>query len=109
MDPAQVLGIPPHTLDHAAPAVAVAAAAAAAADANRGPPTAVAAVLYRLGGPLVELSTFLLLTRMLDAVSATTVLLRGTIVNRTYGTHKKKLYIYLFMLTIFGPICYGPP
>ena len=36
------------------------------------------------------------------------VVLRGTIVNRTYGTHKN-LYIYLFLLTIFGPIYYGPP
>ena len=35
-------------------------------------------------------------------------LLRGTIVNRTYGVHKK-LHIYLFLLTIFGPIYYGPP
>ena len=33
-------------------------------------------------------------------------LLRGTIVNRTYGTHRN-LYIYLFSLTIFGPIYYG--
>ena len=29
-------------------------------------------------------------------------------VNRTYGTHKK-LYISLFLLTIFGPTYYGPP
>ena len=35
-------------------------------------------------------------------------LLRGTIVNRTYGLHKN-LYIDLFLLTIFGPIYYGPP
>ena len=36
------------------------------------------------------------------------ILLRGTItiVNRTYGTHKN-LYIYLFLLTIFGPIYYA--
>ena len=33
---------------------------------------------------------------------------RGTIVNRTYGTHKN-LYIFLFSPTIFGPIYYGPP
>ena len=33
------------------------------------------------------------------------LILRGTIVNRTYGAHKK-LYIYLFLLTIFGPIYY---
>ena len=35
------------------------------------------------------------------------MLLRGTIVNRTYGTHKK-LYIFLFLLTKFGPIYHGP-
>ena len=35
-------------------------------------------------------------------------LLRGTIVNRTYGIHKK-LYISPFLLRIFGPINYGPP
>ena len=35
-------------------------------------------------------------------------LLRGTLVNRTYGTHKN-LYIYLFLLTLLGPIYYGPP
>ena len=35
-------------------------------------------------------------------------LLRGVIVNRIYGTHKN-LYIYLFLITIFGPIYYGPP
>ena len=40
-----------------------------------------------------------------------TFLLRGTILNtgRTYGKHKKKLDIDLFLLTIFGPIYYGPP
>ena len=36
------------------------------------------------------------------------LLLRGTIVNRTYGTHKN-LNISLFLLTIFGPVNYGPP
>ena len=30
------------------------------------------------------------------------------IVNKTYGTHKN-LYIYLLLLTIFGPIYYFPP
>ena len=30
-------------------------------------------------------------------------LLRGTIVKRTYGTHKK-LYIRLFLRTILGPV-----
>ena len=35
-------------------------------------------------------------------------LLRGTLVNRTYG-EDKNLYIHLFLLTIFGPIYYRPP
>ena len=35
-------------------------------------------------------------------------LLRGTVVSRTYGAHKK-LYISVFLLTISGPIYYGPP
>ena len=35
-------------------------------------------------------------------------LLRGTIVNRTCGTHKN-LYIHKFLPTIFGPVNYGPP
>ena len=35
-------------------------------------------------------------------------LLRGAIVNRTYGIHKT-LYISPFLLTTFGPINYGPP
>ena len=39
---------------------------------------------------------------------AESLLLRGTLVNRTYGVHKK-LYIQPFLLTIFGPINYGPP
>ena len=36
------------------------------------------------------------------------VLLRGTILNRTYGTHAN-LCISLFLTTIFGSIYYGPP
>ena len=36
------------------------------------------------------------------------VLLRGIIVNRAYGTHKK-LYVCRVLLTIFGPIYNGPP
>ena len=36
------------------------------------------------------------------------LLLRGTIVNRTYGTNKN-LYVYSFSRTIFGPVYYGPP
>ena len=35
------------------------------------------------------------------------VVVRETIVNRTYGTHKNQ-YIFLFLLTIFGPIYYSP-
>ena len=34
--------------------------------------------------------------------------IRGTIENRTYGTHKN-LYISLFLRTIFGPVYYDPP
>ena len=33
---------------------------------------------------------------------------RGTIVNRTYGTDED-LCIYLFLITLVGPIYYGPP
>ena len=43
-----------------------------------------------------------------STVALAAYLLRGTIVNRTYGTHKK-LYIHLLLLTICGPIYYGPP
>ena len=44
----------------------------------------------------------------LDTMLQCPILLRGTIVNRTYGTHKK-LDTSLFVLIIFGPIFYGPP
>ena len=36
------------------------------------------------------------------------ILVRGTIVNSTYVTHKN-LYVSPFLLTVFGPINYGPP
>ena len=36
------------------------------------------------------------------------VVLRGTIVNRTYGTDKN-LYVEAFLPTIFSPVNYGPP
>ena len=36
------------------------------------------------------------------------IVLRGAIVNRTYGIHKN-LYIQPFLPTLFGPINYGPP
>ena len=42
-----------------------------------------------------------------SALDYTTVLLRGNIVNRTYGIHKN-LYVNPFLLTIFGPVNYGP-
>ena len=41
-------------------------------------------------------------------IHATILLVRGTIINRTYGTYTN-LYISLFLLNIFGPIYYGPP
>ena len=41
-------------------------------------------------------------------VPAVFLLLRGAIVNRTYGTHKN-VCISLFLPTIFGPIYYGSP
>ena len=37
-----------------------------------------------------------------------TLLVRGTIVNRTYGT-PKNLYISFFLPAVFGPINYRPP
>ena len=42
------------------------------------------------------------------ATSEYELLLRGTLVNTTYGGHKN-LYIHLFLPTIFGPIYYRPP
>ena len=45
---------------------------------------------------------------MLLLLVAYRLLLRGTIVNRTYGIDKN-LYIHPFLLTIFGVIYYGPP
>ena len=47
-------------------------------------------------------------TKCREFADWTNLLLRGTIVNRTYGIHKK-LCIYLFSLTIFGPIYSCPP
>ena len=44
----------------------------------------------------------------MSGTAVVVVLLRGTIVNRAYGTHKN-LYISLFLLAIFGPIYYDPP
>ena len=49
-----------------------------------------------------------LLSRFGDKPLDFRVLLRGAIVNRTYGTHKN-LYISLFLQTIYDPIYYGPP
>ena len=37
-------------------------------------------------------------------------ILRGTIVNRTYGTHQKlDIDLFLLLITVFGPIYYGLP
>ena len=38
-------------------------------------------------------------------LSKAPILLRGTTVNRTYGTHNN-LYIYLFLLALLGPTRY---
>ena len=48
------------------------------------------------------------LTAVYESAKYTAQLLRGTIINRTYGIHKN-LYIHLVLLTIFGTIYYGPP
>ena len=47
-------------------------------------------------------------TKRMSLLGLSGLLLRGAIVNRTYGTHKN-LYVYLFLLTKIGPIYYGPP
>ena len=39
----------------------------------------------------------------------TIIILRGAIVNGTYGIIDENLYIYPFLLAILGPINYGPP
>lgn len=63
--PSPVLRIPPRMLNDVD--------LVAADNASRGLPAAVADFPYRLDGPSVQLSTFLLfITRVLDAVSATT-------------------------------------
>ena len=46
--------------------------------------------------------------QVLKSVHGSIILLRGAIVNRTYGI-LKNLYVYPFLLTIFGPVNYGPP
>ena len=47
---------------------------------------------------------------MVPVIVASIVVLTvvGAILNRTYGINKN-LYIYLFLLTMFGSIYYGPP
>ena len=37
-----------------------------------------------------------------------TDILRGGIVNRTYGTHKN-IHIFIFLLKKIDPLYYGPP
>ena len=46
--------------------------------------------------------------KLINAKYYSGVILRGTIVNRTYGIHKN-LYVQAFLPTIFGPVNYGPP
>ena len=43
-----------------------------------------------------------------DIVTFRGLVLRGVIVNRTYVTHKKR-YIYVFIVTTFGPVYYNAP
>ena len=54
---------------------------------------------------------FVLVRRKLEADKSgarkRTTVLRGTTLNRTYGTHKN-LYISLILLAVCGPIYYGP-
>ena len=62
----------------------------------------VAAIVTRLVGGLAHTGT------IKEGPFLLYIPLRGTIVNRTYGTHKH-LYINLFLLTMLGPVYYGPP
>ena len=66
-------------------------------------PRAAAATWRVLGA-----SVCLLFPSALDLTLFIYVAFTGTIVNRTYGTHKN-LYISPFLLPILGPIYYGPP
>ena len=50
---------------------------------------------------------FVLLAVRANWVKSGYPLLRGTLLNRTYGLYKN-LYISLFLLTIFGPVYYDP-
>ena len=49
-----------------------------------------------------------MLDKFAPKMGLTAVLVRGTILNRTYGTYDN-LYIWLFLGTIFGPVYSGPP
>ena len=60
------------------------------------------------GDKLLKISVRTRLAAKEELVSAW-YLLRGTIVNRTYGTHNNLPYISLFLRTTFGPIHYAPP
>ena len=63
-----------------------------------------------LGGaiPTVQQQQKHVATIVSGNVSTAVLCIRGTMLNKTYGTHKN-LYVSLFLLTIFGPIYYGPP
>ena len=49
-----------------------------------------------------------LASREVGACVCSMFLFRGNIVNRTYGTHKN-LYIFLYLLPMFGPVNYVVP
>ena len=69
--------------------------------------TAVAADTLGISPPSCNtFPNYVALIGFLDPVR--TCLLRGAIVNRIYGVHKN-LNIQAFLLTIFGPVNYGPP
>ena len=33
----------------------------------------------------------------------------GTVINRTYGTHKNYIFTFFYNLHLFGPVYYAPP
>ena len=63
--------------------------------------------LFIMDGGTVELVSPVFEAAGQAFVAQVRFLLRGTLLNRTYGTDKN-LHILLFLLEIFGPIYYGP-
>ena len=64
--------------------------------------------LARMGEPITDRRFKGICVQGFTSDYKDTKLLRGTLVNRTYGMHED-LYISPFLQTIFGPINYGPP